>query len=182
MSNPEVFIPFDGFYESWIDDMIESEIVHEHIEDYRINFEAVARAYVELYEATLEDDLEYHDKEHLMVGFEFKELISPREYNFETDRILCTVSERYRLRRIYHELVGDSEKLNQDIQDKFRSRDGFASFYDDFADGWRDKPLAQWDANELSVLLPYYSVDQFDFDLTLFHEAVHNAIEVMIVD
>lgn len=186
--NPEIFIPFDGFYESWIDGIIDDEIEMEleYFEidydeaDVTINFEAIARAYVKLYEATLEEQLENEGYAHAMIELEFKELISPREYNFTTDRILCYVNDRGRLRHIYHVLCGDSNKLDQDIKDHFQSRSGFASFYDDFADNWREKPLRQWDANELSILLPYFNMEDFDLDLTMFQEDISNNVEVSV--
>lgn len=183
----DIFIPFDGFYESWIDDMIDNEIemqLEDMEKDFdevevKINREAIARAYVKLYEATLEEQLEHVGKPHLIVGLGFKELISPREYNFMTDRILGTVNDRGRLRHIYHVLCGDSHHLDRDIKEQFSSRSGFASFYDDFANNWRDKPLRQWDANELSVLLPYFGGSDFDLDLTMFQEDVANNVEVI---
>ena len=35
----------------------------------------------------------------------------------------------------------------------YRSRDGFASFYNDFANNWKTKPFNQWDEKELSLLM-----------------------------
>jgi len=179
MTEKEVFIPFCGFYESWIDGIIESCIENELIEndhtDYTVDFEAIARDYVDLYNQELEDQLKDEDAERFMPDLKFKKLIQPREYNFETDRILCTFTcPRYNLRQVYNTLVGNSEALNKDIQEMFASREGFASFYDDFAKNWREKPLLEWDVNELSILLP--DVVEPYIDEPWFHESVDGAV------
>jgi len=182
----EVFIPFCGFYESWIDMMIDNHLEQEAEEfgitidqNFRVNFEGIAREYVELYEATLhEEAMGELGRAFNAPRFTFKELISPREYNFETDRILCEVDDVTKLWAVRQCLVG-TDSLHQDIKDRFKSRDGFASFYDDFVSEWKDKPLEDWDCNELSILLPNYDFEDFDLDLTNFHEAIYNNVEVL---
>ena len=182
MDKHEVFIPFPGFYESWvdglIDDHLEDEAEHFGIniypENYRINFEGIAKEYVKFYANILQEKLEDEGRGDLKVDLQFKELISPRFYNFETDRILCTVDDPMKLHAVYDVLCGDMERLNRDIQERFRSRDGFASFYNDFANNWMNKPMKDWDCNELSVLLPEFDMEDFE----LFHEVIMDHVEV----
>lgn len=183
MDKHEVFIPFPGFYGSWIDglidDHIEMEAEHWEIdeinpENYHVDFEAIAKEYVEFYANILQEKLEDEGRGYLMVQLEFKELISPREYNFETDRILCTVDSPMKLYQIYALLCGRVQDLARDIQERFCSRDGFASFYDDFAGNWAQKPVSDWDCNELSVLLPEFDMEDFE----LFHEVIMDHVEV----
>lgn len=186
----EVFIPFPGFYESWIDMEIDVLIEREAEElgvdeitpeNYHVNFEAIARAYVDLYEAGLESWASDEGLSCLPFPLVFKELISPRFYNFETDRILCTIESPWMLRHLYRILIGNDDILHKDIQEKFSSRDGFASFYDNFVHEWRDKPLDEWDCNELSILLPAIEMDEFeDPELTTFREAIMNNVHIIV--
>ncbi len=180
----EVFIPFCGFYESWIDAMIDDHLEQEAEEfgividqNFRINFESIAREYVDLYEATLHEIMDGEGRGFDTPRLTFKELISPREYNFETDHILCEVDDVAKLWAARQCITG-MDSLQQDIEDRFKSRDGFASFYDDFVSEWQDKPLEEWDCNELSILLPSFGPDNFDLDLTNFYEAIYNNVEV----
>lgn len=181
----EVFIPFCGFYESWINGMIDDHIEQEAEEietevkwsDVDINFEGIARAYVDFYEAQLHDAMNDEGRAFDTPRLTFKELISPREYNFETDRILCEVDDVHKLWSVRQCLLG-FDSLHDDIVDRFASRDGFASFYNRFVDEWEDKSLEDWDCNELSILLPDYDFEDFDLDLTNFHEAIYNNVEV----
>ena len=177
MTKKEVFIPFCGFYESWINDIIDCELEELDTDNYTVDWEAIARHYVTLYSDTLYERLDEEDALRFMPDLTFERLISPREYNFETDRILCSFTvPRYNLRRIYDTLVGNSDALDRDIQRTFASRDSFASFYDDFACNWRDKPLLEWDSNELSVLLP--DIVEPHIDEPWFREAVAGCVHV----
>ena len=183
----EVFIPFDGFYCSWIDDEIDRDIgsyLEEYDKDFdeveiKTNIEDIAREYVDLYNATLRENLENQDKKHFFVEFKFKELISPREYNFETDRILCTFEDPPIMLHAIYSTLCDAKNLGRDIRERFESRSGFASFYDEFVRTWPTKMIRDWDYNELSVLLPYFEFDDFDdSDLTTFREAISNNVEI----
>lgn len=162
-----VQIPFDGFYESYamhaIDSVIESDL--EHLEENghaidstlcSVDFQKFAQLYVDLYQKWLED-------EELIRGInlEFDELVSPRFYNYGTDRIYCKVSKND-LWRLYTRFTRFSraEESQQLIENRFKSRPGFASFYDDFVNEWKEKPLDQWDENELAILFP----DPFNTD------------------
>jgi len=159
--NKLIIIPFDGFYHSitdmYIDDVVTLE--HDYIKDelglelpekfydYQVkSFEVIARRYVEEYKDWLKS-------EHGLTldSLTFESLNSPREYNFTTDRIFCELSTDD-IRKLHaFALLGAIDKA---IDETFKSRDGFSSFYDDFVDEWRTKPVLDWDHNELAVLLP----------------------------
>lgn len=176
MTVKTVFIPFCGFYESWIDDLIDNEIEMAEIDNYTVDFDGIAREYAILYNDALYERLEEEEALQYMPDLTFDRLISPREYNFETDRIMVSfTTPRYNLRKIYEILTGNDDALDRDIQQTFASRSGFASFYDDFAQGWRSKPLLEWDSNELSVLLPVF--DFVDLDLDAFRETLSDYVQ-----
>lgn len=92
-----VKIPFDGFYgsvsEMYIDNAIEyanSDADGEPLVDfddldikYRPIMEAVSKHYVNAYNAVFKDEY------GIDLGLEFKELRSPKFYNYSTDNIYC---------------------------------------------------------------------------------------------
>lgn len=109
--------------------------------DYRSYMEAVAKAYAETFAYWLGEHLD------MSVNYEFEELVSPAYYNFETDRIFVKLPLAA-LQRMYIGL-DEADKVKA-FKDLFTSRDGFHSFYDNREP---EKPLAEWDANELYALL-----------------------------
>ena len=161
----EVFVPFPGFYESWLSQELDNTVEYDLEEyperswdDYSYDFQRAAREYLDVYNAVLREELS-NTPPIFFKGFKFKELISPREYNFTTDRLLAEYQgPSVDLLLVRSRTIGIGS-LNADIQQMFASRSGFASFYDDFATGWREKPVEDWDLNELSILLPAYSWD-----------------------
>ena len=157
-----VQIPFDGFYGSiskyLIDTYIENEIEYYENEadepknvdwsDFTVDFHKFARYYVAAY-------IEYVANEYDMsLSLEFDELTRPREYNFQTDRIYCHVSMN-QLETLHARFMQMDRSESQElINNRFKSRSGFASFYDEFVTDWAEKPLNEWDENELSILFP----------------------------
>ena len=175
-----VQIPFDGFYQSVTDAMIDSEIEnyiynkqeensdYNDYPDYRVNFDYLAREYVKAYQSWMKEN------DYPTIALEFESMVSPREYNFTTDRIFCYVgfSDIDKLYSLFIECE-DAQKI---INDTFKSRDGLVSFYDDFCHEWKTKPLAEWDHNELMVLFPepdYWSLWENPMCNGVFCNAVH---------
>lgn len=84
---------------------------------------------------------------------EFDEMTSPREYNFETDRLFATVPA-YIMRRLFAKSRREGhETLAAVILRRFTSRSGFISHYPASLADWLAKPLVDWDCNELGTLL-----------------------------
>lgn len=153
MNIKTVQIPFGGFYGSCADVEIDSVISYylednelEDCPDYSIDFEGLAKHYVDLYTSYVLDEY------GTTLELKFKELSQPSEYNFEADKIYCSIAISD-IWALYHSflLLPNAQDL---INTRFASRDGFASFYDEFCECWRVKPLLEWDVNELSILLP----------------------------
>ena len=153
----EIFIPFAGFYESIHNDAIESCIMAESVDD---NGDIITDRYDKIYELTdfkLVHNL-YAKKyvENLVAeintinSLTFKSLISPKYYNFETDRILASIS--------YNDIdflfSNVTQKNLQDFITKNHSScSGFHSFYSNELYEWRKKPISMWDCNQLGTLL-----------------------------
>lgn len=154
-----ILIPFSGFYESVHNHLIEDEVNSLFRDDYGNDetpdnfwnhidtkklYEDYAREYVSVFKHWLEN--------HGLVidSLTFDRLDSPQFYNFETDRIFCTISKPDVLKLAGLVLKA---KLERVIKDRHTSRSGFASFYSNNVETWLEKPFTNWDHNELQTLL-----------------------------
>lgn len=87
------------------------------------------------------------------IGLKFESMSSPREYNFETDRLFAFVSLRI-MRELFKRSKAEKHAtLAAVIRQRFTSRSGFISHYSNYLADWLAKPLADWDHNELATLL-----------------------------
>lgn len=157
-------IPFAGFYNSWYSaelDAVQERFVEYEVEknpglnpdipnealwksaDYGIAYNYIARQYVAHFNDYIETEYE------LDLDLKFESMQSPREYNFETDRIFCEISEE-NVRKL-RSAVSDPA-LRQAIKERFTSRSGFISSYPNRLEDWNSDPTA-WDHNELGTLL-----------------------------
>lgn len=151
-------IPFSGFYESWHDAEFDNYL--EYMFDpegcsadyagpltqrffdtinWRAAHTAYAKAYAENFAAALGCKV-----------CEWEEMVSPREYNFSTDRLFAkfdAVELRAMLAR-----ADIREELDAVAADMFTSRDGFMSSYSPDVASWCDD-LAEWDYNQMGALL-----------------------------
>jgi len=182
-------IPFPGFYESFYSDDLEREetnsldyyceendISDEMKEeladlmykfcDYKAMELVVVKEYVEAFNSFM------YDKIDIDLGLTFSDMRSPKEYNFETDRIFCHISEEKA--NLLCSYVGE-ERLAKTIKKRFTSYDGFISFYSNRIEDWLDKPLVEWDHNELGTLLNALWDSDDDWNLYLCFESGETA-------
>jgi hypothetical protein len=169
-------LPFDGFYESmWseeVDHIQEREAEYrcererEEIADERLHLDesfyhdayfwcadysdcylAIARQYVAEFDHMVSEELGFP-----LCG-EFDGMESPREYNFGTDRLFMKVPFAT-VERLFAISAEDQHMtLASVIAERHTSRSGFISFYDHVLADWLEKPLADWDHNELGTLI-----------------------------
>lgn len=157
----EIRIPFAGFYYSIHDDEIGRE-VEQLPEDWSEYFDCdMPQKLWDMFfdaadygSARLEYAREYVESfcdEYLDGEGKFSGMESPREYNFETDRVFAKVT-RSALARI---AIGtDRDTLTRIAEKRHTSRSGFVSFY---SPDWRTwGRLSQWDHNQLATLLLAY--------------------------
>jgi hypothetical protein len=116
--------------------------------DYRKAHDAVARSYVDAFNVAAT---------HALGGFPFaatfEEMTSPREYNFTTDRIFVRVPLAT-MQTLFERSEAEGHKtLGEVIAGRFTSYDGFHSFYSNDVTTWLEKPIEDWDHNELGTLL-----------------------------
>lgn len=128
---------FSGFYESIHNLAMESE--EEYIlEDYpgktwddfnwKYDWEGYAKSYVSAISS------------EIGINLEFRNLWSPREYNFATDEIYCLMDSAD-VEKISS--VIDSDVLSRLIKERFTSRSGFSSFYSNDIDEWKEKDVME---------------------------------------
>lgn len=177
-----VNIPFEGFYCSrysealdWEESQwVEYEVEHRH-HDRDGSGEAGHPEALRLTERELSDIMFRHsnhtdaqgvigaayvdawgDEVGARLGFDlgakFEEIVSPREYNFATDRMFAHIPASV-CRRLWALSKADGHAtLRAVIRRRFTSRDGFIPHYPNALADW-PADLADWDHNELGTLL-----------------------------
>lgn len=174
----EINIPFMGFYNSWYSEEIdrqESDHIEHHINDsygseaehpeplrlneyemadifyrhssYDIAYRNIARAYVESFSSIVSEGLGFD------LGLVFKDMTSPREYNFQTDRLFADIPFKVIARLFAMSKRDEHKTLESVISERFTSCSGFISFYSNDLETRLDKPLLDWDHNEYCALL-----------------------------
>ena len=172
-----VQIPFHGFYES-IHDAAITDAVSEHVsysmfEEDIMNLEQeqvdIVNDWVwdNIHKDTYDKiNLEYVKKfveqfgyEYDLDSIEFSDMTSPREYNFETDRIFAYVdlAEMKTLSKCVV-MVGFVEW----VKERLEPRDGFIPHYSNNIKDWG--LFKDWDHNQFGLLLEYFTKDD-DFDI-----------------
>ena len=175
-------IPFSGFYETWHGQIINDEIDSIFQDDtgetvdipdgfeYQYDYGAMERAYSARYVLAFKDKLSEDGID--IPSLEFEKLVSPKEYNFTTDRIFAYISPEDVL-RLYKTV--DAAKLAECIKARFTSRSGFASSYSNDAGEWHAKPVLEWDHNELETLiLAHMSMADIEDDSLEAHELMED--------
>lgn len=124
-----------------------AELIFKHCDYGKVHLQ-VAQFYVEAFDHFACSDL------GLPTGsFTWAAMVSPREYNFTTDRIFANISDEA-LDAMWKQSVADEHKtLAQVLEDRHTSYSGFHSWYSNRLEDWLAKPVAEWDHNELASLL-----------------------------
>lgn len=156
----KAFIPFAGFYHSIHDDAFDHAIEMQFMDDSgHMHSGLVNRAMEKI---NWRKAHELYAKEFVKrfaekcgIPMEYAELISPREYNFQTDRILVNIDP------VHVQFIRDNvdaEAFAKSARDKFTSCDGFISYYEpDVADWPTD--VMKWDCNQIFALIDAYADD-----------------------
>jgi len=141
----ETWLPcFPGFYNSIID--TDFDMTLENINQDRQDNDLMDKIYF--------DDIEYDFKKYmesvskdwtsvvesklkelgLIKSIKFESISSPREYNFSTDSVNCTIE--YYPAKLMKFIKTNREAIEKYIHDKHTSRDGFISFQSNDLDEW----------------------------------------------
>lgn len=142
-------IPFQGFYESEISMYLEDEIEYNDAQepvswiDVHHN---VAEAYAERWA-----DL-------MNLPIKFSRLVSPREYNFETDRIEVEINEDC-VAGIRAGLL-QNERFREYIVESCTSRDGFISYLSPDMDDWKEV----WGYKEVTRAFEFLEMEEHEIE------------------
>lgn len=143
----EFSLNFGGFYHSEHSDNIDSKEEMYGYEWEEIDYKKTHINYCNSYLNKLSEELE--------IDLKFIQLDRPREYNFTTDKILCSVSEND-----FNTLLAayDTKELYNYIEENSKSRDGFSSFYSGYKNVKAEKDIF------LQYLFDYIlQYEDFDF-------------------
>jgi len=158
-----VLVDFGGFYESIHADHLDQasvdsfqddqgdcqapEAFHEAFGYTGPMLKAYCKEYTETFQKFLKDE---HEMD--LPSMKMEELDSPRFYNFATDRIFVTLSEAD-VQALYQNMLNHKDVMQQVLQDHFTPCSGFIPHYSNDLDVWLAKDLADWDHNEIGMLI-----------------------------
>jgi len=149
-------IPFLGFYETIHDNAIDraieglfeddngdcnSALINHFYSSNCINFVKVRNEYAKDYAQA------FATATNLQLTFD--ELNSPREYNFQSDRIFVNVTPESVIKLF---ALVDKDVLRQCIKEEYSSRSGFISYYSPDLNEWPED-ITKWDHNQLGTLI-----------------------------
>ena len=174
----EIILPFQGFYESLYTEAIdheESGYADNISEDECLSNNELSALYDLLFDRTNYRQA-YRELAHVYVSafnekfkewtgidlcLKFVELVSPREYNFETDRIFATTAlEALQTLRT----TVDERFLREQIRTRHSSRSGFISFYSNKLEEWPSE-VSEWDCNQLCTLVMCFLPEDWEIDV-----------------
>ena len=158
-------IPFQGFYNSLYSHAIDSEIensIDYYYKEYELTeaqrdtlangyletnvgefYYNVSKDYAEAFIYEIERDT------GLSLDARFESMESPREYNFQTDRLFIELPEASAVAFVNYILANHKEELENLIEQRFTSRIGFISHYNNTLEAWGDP--SEWDYNQLGT-------------------------------
>lgn len=169
----EIQIPFEGLYESVIDSHVDDYILnlfdfegcgdtdlipdswYNHFGYNTAMINAIGAEYTSLFQEYLKEEFK------IEIELTFKNVSSPQEYNFTTDRLFCEISDSDIAKLA--KLASD-QRLKEVISIRHTSRGGFASFYSNDFEEWQEKGFKEFDHNELQTLLIAAMFSQYDAD------------------
>ena len=183
MNKLESTIPFCGFYCSFIDDDIDYQIgqqiewdsdLYDLNEDEQQilwdNYLSVNRSH--FYNQITEDYTNFYIDalnerlEGFTLNAKFNLLTSPREYNFETDRIFIDIERDHAIDFIKYIIKNYKKELENKIKERFTSSSGFWSHYKNKLDLW-SKDYSEWDHNQIGTCFELFDLEEEDINYSL---------------
>lgn len=155
----ETGIPFQGFYETIHDDTMDqvaTSAFQDDSGDLRDSLYELAWPGIQWHKGH-----EIYARDYAMTFLDhygiragsFVEMVSPREYNFTTDRLFVKIPV-VEFMRVLRELPAD--ELDATACSLFTSRSGFSSFYSPDVETWGN-PVEDWDYNQRYAVMVAWS-------------------------
>jgi len=151
-------LPFSGFYESIHDSLLddayrdaisdENGDIIESLQDdlYMVQDARPCKEYAKEYARAFVSYVAFNCE--LELNIKFEKLQSPREYNFTTDEIICTIDKKS-IKKLYKAIKGKVWKKY--VREHCTSRSGFHSFYSPDVSTWGK--VRDYDHAQLTLLL-----------------------------
>lgn len=162
---------FPGFYESSLySSDTEYWAIKEEVEYYTRDLREEHPEYQGITEDDLEFDYKAYEKDvmdafivafkdaapNIVESVEFDELVSPKYYNFSTDRLFCWVTFSEDWKAVMRKFMDDNyDLLKNHIREVWSSRDGFWSFTSNDVDEWYGKIFDEEDPTYIGIMLGY---------------------------
>ncbi len=98
-------------------------------------------------------------------NFVFEDVRSPREYNFSTDRIFVELKNYYnQINFLRGYAAFHRAKFDFYLRERYTSRSGFISFYDNDVLLWEQKHNDDLDHNEIGDYICFYLINEHEGD------------------
>lgn len=114
---------------------------------YHDSYISIAKAYCDAFNNQALESFGFE------LGLKFESMTSPREYNFETDRLFAHIPRKTVLKLWALSKAESHKTLAEVIKGRHSSRDGFWSHYPNDLSDWTSKHVTSFDHNELETLL-----------------------------
>lgn len=164
----EIEVPFSGFYgsihdmyiDNWVDFMLEGDeaeylgMTNDELSDklYSMDYskirEAMCKHYIQAYNAI------FYDNFNIELDLKFSEMTSPKFYNFETDRLYCTIDKN-----VFDQVVSllAESSVQETLSNKYKSSSGYIVF-ESTLQAIQDKDYQRFSSDILEMLLPEQDV------------------------
>ena len=150
----QIKLPFDGFYHSHPEFIIERELESQFDdgeipdgEHDKYNWSLVRKEFAAKYTTALEHHI--NDNEAVNISLSFVELVSPREYNYSTDCIYAEISDLQALKSYVDDTY--SERLTKLVKEAGTPVPGYAPFVSPDLEDWGD--VTTWNEAQAGILL-----------------------------
>ena len=148
---------FSGFYGSiWSEPNFDGEEDYYNIPeercfedfvDWKSYYNDIAKKYCEFVESSISD---------FVSNINFQSIESPKYYNFSNDSINCEIE--FNKEAIESYIIKNSTAFTKYIKDRYTSRDGFISFYENDAvqwtEGWEE------DSHKVGSMLDFICINE----------------------
>ena len=175
--NSDEFIDEEGEIVFEIEQIIESkdfEVCMEYVDfnKYQIDVcDTFMKHYVEKLIDVLPYDITEHEDFKFDIVDESIEVVSPKYYNYSTDRCYCQVETNRKTLKLLKEYTLKLEDAEKYIKNHFTSYDGFISFITNDINKWKELDIEDYEENMLISLLDMCIALS---DCTAFHEIIES--------